>query len=572
MTAPARWWEIGEQSLEAEQEWFAAAELEFTLDQQTLDEAQVVVFRGELRYGEQRCAATLVYPAAYAAGDQPAVFAPDLPVTRHKRSDGLLCLDHRTLFDTPPMMGAEAVQRAEELWRLSVEDPDALKDQEADAPEPHAEDYELEPGSAVFMFDIDVTGHDEGIFRLGATAVRPFRAAVSELSATRPAPVDLAVDVANDRNAGRTVIDGLWARCASRPPDREPAAVLAWANEKHRDLVGRATLSAGIKRSQTGLAYPALLGFVFPDEGPGRGEWHDAWLLLMIEADQTTRLARVVAVEREDQWIRQPQLKVLSASSVGVVGVGALGSQIAALLARAGVGDFLIVDPDIVTPGNLVRHQLDYSDVGYGKAESMQKALARINPYIEVTGATSRYGSARGAEGFKESQAMEDEITQRLGSCDLIINATADGTTELFVAGIADHARKPAVHVAVSSSAWGCRILAQRPGVSGCLECMALYQEDPKDRRVPEWSDDPAHPEVLERGCAQATFQGAGFELAAAAAAATRTAVQLLLNGEGYPALSYDIATIDFRDATVAEPKATYSQLPRHPECTTCHE
>lgn len=573
MTEPARWWETGEQSIEAEQQWFAEAGLEFALDQETLDDAQVVVFRGELRYGEERCAATVVYPAAYAAGDQPAVFAPDLPITRHKRSDGLLCLDHRTLyFDNPPMSGTEAVQRAEELWRLSVEDPEALRDQEADAPEPRAEEYRFEPDSTLLIFDVDAGGHEEGWLRLAANAVAPFRGRVSAIGATRPGAVDLAVGAASEKFGGRTTVGGFWTRCDGPPDGPSPAAVLRWATEQRSNVLGRATAVAAARSAQTGADHPAVLGIVFPDEGPKKGESHDAWLVLFVESDGTPRLPRVASVREADQWTRQPHLSGLADARVGVLGLGALGSQIAALLARASVGRFLLVDPDIITPGNLVRHLLDYGDVGRGKAEAMQHALARMNPYVAAEQVAWRLGAVHNPDELKASQEMEDKIARELGSCDLIINATAHTATEMFIAAIADRERKPALHVAVSSSAWGCRILAQRPGVSGCLECMALYQEDPEDDQVPEWSADPAHPEVVDGGCAQATFQGAGFELAEAAAAATRTAVQLLLDGDGYPALSYDIATIDFRDAASAEPKAVYTRLPRHPQCTTCHE
>src|SRR6516225_5080495 len=63
----------------------------------------------------------------------------------------------------------------------------------------------------------------------------------------------------------------------------------------------------------------------------------------------------------------------LAAARVAVVGCGATGSAIAALLARSGVGTLRIIDRDYVEPSNLQRQSLfDESDA----AESLPKAIA----------------------------------------------------------------------------------------------------------------------------------------------------------------------------------------------------
>src|SRR5512143_2400691 len=69
---------------------------------------------------------------------------------------------------------------------------------------------------------------------------------------------------------------------------------------------------------------------------------------------------------------REGQRRLL-ASSVAVVGCGATGSAVAALLARAGVGHLTIIDRDYVEPSNLQRQSLfDEADA----AESLPKAIA----------------------------------------------------------------------------------------------------------------------------------------------------------------------------------------------------
>jgi hypothetical protein len=66
---------------------------------------------------------------------------------------------------------------------------------------------------------------------------------------------------------------------------------------------------------------------------------------------------------------------ILAQKKVGIVGCGALGSKIAASLARSGVCDFLLVDDDIFTPANLIRHELDVESLGAHKAEALAARL-----------------------------------------------------------------------------------------------------------------------------------------------------------------------------------------------------
>ncbi len=573
MSPSARWWQGGERTIEAEEAWFAASGLAFTLDRQLLDAAGVVVFRGELRLGDERCSAMVIYPPAYAAGAHPAVYAPDMPIIDHMLIDGLLCLDHAVFGDMRPMTGAEAVERAEELWRLTIEDPEALREQEADAAEPVAEAYYFEQNSIAFLFDVDVIGLDSGVVRLGASLAEPFRASLLGLAVDEPKHTELTITDENRLFRGRDSVCGFWQRVDAPPPGPEPETVAGWALRYHRDLSERAVRFASAHRQMTRTAVPALIAFVFPDEGPAKGEFHDAWLLLLIEPDGTAKLTRSASVHRTDPWTRQPQLAALAARRVGVVGIGALGSQIAALLARAGVGEFFFVDPDRVTPGILVRHQLTYSDVGMSKVFAMQQTVARINPYAIARGAPFRYGDLVGGADPALTQELNDAVTEELAGCNLIVSASAHTPTDYFVSAVADANRVPVVHVAVSSGAWGARLLLQKPGRSGCLECLARHQEQPQADSpvIPELSEDPSNPEIIERGCAQTTFVGPGFELADAAAAAARCAVQILLDGSGYPAADFDLATLTFRTGTDARPTAQYSALPRHPDCGSCH-
>ena len=77
----------------------------------------------------------------------------------------------------------------------------------------------------------------------------------------------------------------------------------------------------------------------------------------------------------------------IGASRVVLIGCGALGSASANLLARAGVGDLLIVDRDFVELDNLQRQVLyNESDIGLPKAVVATKKLRAINSQISIFG------------------------------------------------------------------------------------------------------------------------------------------------------------------------------------------
>ncbi len=71
-------------------------------------------------------------------------------------------------------------------------------------------------------------------------------------------------------------------------------------------------------------------------------------------------------------------------STVGIAGLGGLGSSIAIALARIGVGHLILADFDVVEPSNLNRQQYFIDQLGLPKTEALFDNLSRINPYVEV--------------------------------------------------------------------------------------------------------------------------------------------------------------------------------------------
>lgn len=82
--------------------------------------------------------------------------------------------------------------------------------------------------------------------------------------------------------------------------------------------------------------------------------------------------------------------KKLKKGRVAIAGLGGLGSNIAIMLARIGVGELLLVDFDVVEPSNLNRQCYYISHLGIPKTEALKNQITEINPFIRVNTQNTR--------------------------------------------------------------------------------------------------------------------------------------------------------------------------------------
>lgn len=85
----------------------------------------------------------------------------------------------------------------------------------------------------------------------------------------------------------------------------------------------------------------------------------------------------------EERHGKELQNKI-SAATVAICGLGGLGSNIAILLARAGVGKLIMIDFDKVDITNLHRQQYKACQIGMYKTEALVQNLREIAPYLET--------------------------------------------------------------------------------------------------------------------------------------------------------------------------------------------
>jgi adenylyltransferase/sulfurtransferase len=247
------------------------------------------------------------------------------------------------------------------------------------------------------------------------------------------------------------------------------------------------------------------------------------------------------------------QQRLLDSSAV-IVGCGALGTALANLLVRAGVGKLRIVDRDFVEPSNLQRQTLfEESDAveALPKAVAAERRLRAINSGVSIEGVVA--------------DVSPKNVEELLQGFPLILDGTDNFETRFLLNDVAVHFKVPWIYAAVVAS-YGVT-LTVRPGETACLACTLEFGDAPAsssaaigDNRGTEGFGAPA------RAGAEDTCDTIGVLGAAAGVIASIEAAEALkllvgnAQSSGGRLNSFDIWSGRFQSVRVA----------RNPECRAC--
>ncbi len=82
--------------------------------------------------------------------------------------------------------------------------------------------------------------------------------------------------------------------------------------------------------------------------------------------------------------------EVVRKATVGIMGLGGLGTVVAGALARIGLGKLILADFDVVEPSNLNRQHYFISQIGMRKTVALKENLLQVNPYIDIEAVDGR--------------------------------------------------------------------------------------------------------------------------------------------------------------------------------------
>lgn len=379
------------------------------------------------------------------------------------------------------------------------------------------------------------------------------------------------------------------------PPGRLASAILLPTAMPHeypttmldliKDLVERGVplklihviVNLGALRTEDGKPAIFILGAAMRGIAGGRAVQHLAcWL---IDPEQCKRLREAViastpddpkeidafyawAVDAKVEWCRvledRPEIverrdseslaRVWKDKHVALLGCGAIGSSVASMLARAGVGRLQLYDNGVVTPGVIVRQDFRREHVGYTKCSAVKATVIGVRPGLDVTAFHNDVVAV-----LNETDAVE-----RLMSADLIVDATASRT---FATALELHFRTvskkhpPIITMAVGHNAdFGLMTLVRDAHVGMSVDadrqCKLALARSSRGRAMFEefWPTiaDRRKPFQPEPGCSSPTFRGSFADvLGLTAKMSNMAAFWLFSDASGPRAFALDVSAGD---------------------------
>lgn len=173
------------------------------------------------------------------------------------------------------------------------------------------------------------------------------------------------------------------------------------------------------------------------------------------------------------------QQESLERATAVILGVGALGNEVARLLAMAGIGRLVLCDPDVVAESNLSRTVLfRAADVGTPKVDAAARALTDLAPGVSVEAIAAPHVSGVGLALLRDADVVLSCLDSMAARYALAARCNAVG------AGLID----------AGTDSWGGRVCYYRPG-SGCVGCGASARQ--RALRDDPWSCGQTVPDQL---------------------------------------------------------------------------
>ncbi|MBN8279146.1 MAG: ThiF family adenylyltransferase [Gammaproteobacteria bacterium] len=244
-------------------------------------------------------------------------------------------------------------------------------------------------------------------------------------------------------------------------------------NEVDRQIIETFRIRAGTEYYGTLILSPRPNGITFTGYLQGPAQETNPISRLWDVSDQLRLTSSADSKEpvidsRFDRSVRAfggPIQQMLAQLHLGIVGCGGTGSAVFEQLARLGVANFTLVDPDVLSKTNLTRvYGTGEQDVGQYKVDILKRHGRRISEAICVNAIPS--------------MITVESTAAVLDGCDLVFGCTDDNAGRLVLSRFPTYLLTPVIDCGVLLSSDTCdhltgidgRVTTLLPG-TGCLVC-----------------------------------------------------------------------------------------------------
>ena len=121
-----------------------------------------------------------------------------------------------------------------------------------------------------------------------------------------------------------------------------------------------------------------------------------------------------------------------SSATVAICGLGGLGSNIAIALARAGVGNLILIDFDRVDITNLHRQQYKANQIGQYKTDALAENLMDTSPYTAVKTVTEKITKDNCADLLKDADIVCEAFDNAEAKA-MLVNGVLEQLSECYI-------------------------------------------------------------------------------------------------------------------------------------------
>lgn len=185
--------------------------------------------------------------------------------------------------------------------------------------------------------------------------------------------------------------------------------------------------------------------------------------------------------------IGEEKLQKLFGARVAVFGIGGVGGYVVEALARAGVGEFLLVDKDCVSLSNINRQIIaTHKSIGRPKVEVMRERVLDINPNAIVDARQCFYLPQNSSDfDFSKYSYIVDAVDTVSAKLEIVLRAQAAGIPVISAMGAGNKLDPTQFKVADIYQTSVCplaRVMRHECKKRGVKKLKALYSTEPPAR------------------------------------------------------------------------------------------
>jgi integrative and conjugative element protein (TIGR02256 family) len=246
---------------------------------------------------------------------------------------------------------------------------------------------------------------------------------------------------------------------------------------------------------------------------------------------------------------------------ISLFGLGALGSEVADNLSKAGVGYLLLLDKEFLKAQNTVRHLCGGYMLYFPKTTAVAiRIVENIHHFVKIK-ISAIDDIFKGLEG--ELFPDQDSIS---------VSTIADDNTEAFLNELAVKCKRTVFYARALRGAKVARIFRVIPGTDACKTCISLYYQEDGGEFI-KIEEDSALP-VITTECNNPIRPASAADLKLIASLAARVVLEYLEKGDlGFNHWIWSSEALPGLPVSIEIPFIVKRQfLPPHPDCPVCHE